>query len=377
MNDENKRRLAVIVTGGGTGGHIYPALAIAEGIRNAEPSAEFLYVGLTEGMEARLVPEAGWDFRGIAGRGMPRRISLDMLKTVGSSVKALLQTKKILKEFRPDLVVGTGGFVSGPVLLVATFFGIPGLLHEQNAMPGVTNKLLSRRVKKVMLAFEEGRKHFNEKAEVEVVGLPVRPQVGNVDRAEALKYFGLEAGRKTVLVTGGSRGARSINRAMVEVATQMNSREDLQLIWATGTLDHNDALNELRQAGIDPQRPGWSVRAYIDKMPYALAIADLCICRSGATTLAELSTAGLPSILIPYPYAAENHQEHNALAMVGHKAAHMILDKDLTGDGLWKTVEVMLGNPFVLADMAAQAKEAMQKNALERIVRICLETAWR
>ncbi|MCL1917813.1 MAG: undecaprenyldiphospho-muramoylpentapeptide beta-N-acetylglucosaminyltransferase [Peptococcaceae bacterium] len=369
--------MRVLVTGGGTGGHIYPALAIAEGIRNAQPEAEVLYVGLREGMEARLVPENGWEFRGIAGRGMPRRISLGMLKTMGSSVKAFWQTKKILKGFHPDLVVGTGGFVSGPVLLVASLFGFPTLLHEQNVWPGMTNKLLARRVKKVMLAFEEGRAHFPERCPVEVVGQPVRPQVGHVERSEGLEFFGLVPGKKVLLVTGGSRGARSLNRAMVTVAEHLSEREDMQLIWATGTLDYEDTLAELKRVDIDPQRRGWCVAAYIENMPQALAAADLCVCRAGATTLAELSAARLPSILIPYPHAAENHQEFNARALVERKAARLILDKELTGDGLWEKVDELLKNAFVLEEMAARTGEALQGKALERIVRICLETAWR
>jgi len=367
----------VIVTGGGTGGHIYPALAIAEGIRKAQPQAEILYVGLKEGMEARLVPEAGWDFQGIAGRGLPRRLSLTLLKTVGSNLKALWQTKKIMKDFHPDLVVGTGGFVSGPVLLVASLFGVPALLHEQNVWPGMTNKLLARRVKRVMLAFADGRSHFPESCPVTVVGQPVRPSVGRVDREEALGFFGLEPGKKVLLVTGGSRGARSINRAMVSIAEKLREREDVQLIWATGTLDYEDSLAELRRLGIEPQRPGWHVAAYIEKMPHALAVADLCVCRAGATTLAELSAAGLPSILIPYPYAAENHQEFNARAMVDGGAARMVLDKEMTGEGLWQEVERLLGNAFALKEMAARAGEAMRRDALESIVGICLETAWR
>jgi UDP-N-acetylglucosamine--N-acetylmuramyl-(pentapeptide) pyrophosphoryl-undecaprenol N-acetylglucosamine transferase len=282
-----------------------------------------------------------------------------------------------LKDFRPDLVVGTGGFVSGPVLLVSSFFGIPTLLHEQNVWPGMTNKLLARRVKRVMLAFEEGRKHFPARCPVEVVGQPVRPQVGNVDRLEALRLFALEPGKKVLLVTGGSRGARSINRAMVKVAEHLQEREDVQLIWATGTLDYEDALEELRLLGIDPQRKGWHIAAYIENMPQALAAADLCVCRAGATTLAELSAAGLPSILIPYPHAAENHQEFNARAVVDHNAARMILDKDLAGEDLWSQIDELLNNAFALEDMAARAKEALQSDALQSIVEICLETAWR
>ncbi|MCL1790647.1 MAG: undecaprenyldiphospho-muramoylpentapeptide beta-N-acetylglucosaminyltransferase [Peptococcaceae bacterium] len=368
--------MRVILAGGGTGGHIYPALAIAEGIRKASPQAEILYVGLKEGMEARLVPDAGWDFQGIAGRGLPRRLSLTLVKTVGSNLKALWQTKKILKEFHPDLVVGTGGFVSGPVLLMASLFGVPALLHEQNVWPGMTNKMLARRVKKVMLAFADGRRHFPESCPVAVVGQPVRPSVGRVNRGEALRFFGLESGKKVVLVTGGSRGARSINRAMVFVADKLREREDVQLIWATGTLDYEDSMAELRQLGVDPHKSGWHVAAYIENMPHALAAADLCVCRAGATTLAELSAAGLPCILIPYPFASENHQEFNARAMVDAGAARMILDKEMTGEGLWQEMESLLDNAFMLKEMGIRAGDAMQRDALESIVGICLETGW-
>jgi len=351
-------------------------LAIAEVIGAKVPQAEFLYVGLQEGMEAHLVPEAGLPFRGISGRGLPRRVTVDLLKTIGSNMRALYQTKKILRDFHPDLVVGTGGFVSGPVILVASFFGIPTLLHEQNALPGVTNKLLARRVKKVMVAFADGQAYF-PKAETVVVGLPVRSVIGQISRADGLAAFNLQSGKKTVLVTGGSRGAQSLNRAMGKAAIYMASRSDLQLIWATGTLDYEACIAELDKAGLTWQRPGWHIAPYIKTMPEALAAADLCICRAGASTLAELSASGRASVLVPYPFAAENHQEYNARALAERGAARLILDRDLTGEGIWQQIAELTSNPFLLESMGARAREAFPHDALDRIVNICLETAWR
>jgi len=369
--------LRVIVTGGGTGGHIYPALAIAQGLLDHEPDAKILYVGTRAGMEARIVPEAGWEFAGVSGRQLPRQLSVEMLKTTVVSFKALWETKEILRKFRPDLVIGTGGYVSGPVVLTAALFGIPTLLHEQNAWPGFTNRVLARAVRGVMVAFPESIKHFKPQAKVTVVGFPVRPEIGQVDRAAGARRLRLRPDRLTVLVTGGSRGARSINQAMATVAANLRQYPEVQLIWATGQATYEETLAALRAKGINWDRPQWRIMEYVQDMPAALACADLCITRAGAATLAELTLAGKPSILIPYPYAAANHQEHNARSLVENGAARLILDRDLSGERLWHDIEGLLRQGPVLEEMAAAAKKLARPDALDKIVGLCLETAWR
>lgn len=369
--------MRVIVTGGGTGGHIYPALAIAKGILAREPGSQILYVGTKEGMEARLVPEAGIDFQGVSGQGLPRKLSVETIKVGAKSFKALWETKQILKNFKPDLVVGTGGYVSGPVVLTAALFGIPTLLHEQNALPGITNKILARFVRKVMVTFPESIAHFGVRKKLVLTGLPVRPEIGGVSRDEGALRFGLHPERLTLLVTGGSRGARSINQAMPTVLKHLAARPDIQVIWATGKATYNETQKALNEAGIAWNRDNWKVLEYLKDMPEALACADLFIGRAGATSLAELMVAGKPGILIPYPFAAENHQEFNARALEKDGAAWVILDSELTGENLWEIIQELLAKPQDLKRMADAAKGLGQLNALEKIVNVCIETAWK
>lgn len=368
--------MRVILTGGGTGGHIYPALAIAQGLLARDAETKILYVGIREGMEARLVPEAGLAFSGISGKGLPRKLSLDTLKVLGQSVKALWETKAILREFHPDLVVGTGGYVSGPVVLTAALFNIPTLLHEQNALPGITNRLLARVVRRVMVTFPESLAHFGGKKKPEIVGLPVRQEIGKVSRAEGAKHFGFRADHRTLLVTGGSRGARSLNRAMIDVLENLAQDPTLQVIWATGKLTYEETIQGLEKRGIVWKRPEWRIMEYLKDMPEALACSDLYIGRAGAASLAELMIAGVPSLLIPYPFAAENHQEHNAQALVQAGAARIILDSELEGKRLYKEVEELTSQPALLAKMGAAAQILAQPQALNKIVDLCRAIGW-
>jgi UDP-N-acetylglucosamine--N-acetylmuramyl-(pentapeptide) pyrophosphoryl-undecaprenol N-acetylglucosamine transferase len=369
--------MRVIMTGGGTGGHIYPALAIAKGLLSSDTATEILYVGTRDGMEARLVPEEGIAFAGISGKGLPRRLSLDTIKVLGKSLKALWETKKILHQFHPDLVVGTGGYVSGPVVLTAALFNIPTLLHEQNAFPGITNRLLARVVRRVMLTFPESMEHFGVKKKLELVGLPIRSEIGQVSRMDGAKHFELRPDRLTLLVTGGSRGARRLNQAMIVVLEHLVRRSDIQVIWATGKTTYAETIEELKKRAITWKRPEWRVLEYLKDMPEALACADIYIGRAGAASLAELMVAGIPSLLIPYPYAAENHQEHNAQALVHAGAAQVILDSELDGERLWKEVDRLISQPAFLVKMGAAAKTLAQPQALNKIVALCKATAWR
>lgn len=366
----------VMLTGGGTGGHIYPALAIAKGLMARDAETQILYVGIRDGMEARLVPEAGIAFEGISGKGLPRRLSLETIKVMGNSFKALWETKKLLHQFHPDLVVGTGGYVSGPVVLTAALFNVPTLLHEQNALPGITNRLLARVVRRVMVTFPESLERFGVKNKLELVGLPVRPEIGQVSRDAGARYFKLRPDRLTLLVTGGSRGARTLNQAMTEVLAQLARRPEIQVIWATGKATYAETLEDLKKRAITWNRPEWRVLEYLNNMPEALACADLFIGRAGAASLAELMIAGIPSVLIPYPFAAENHQEHNAQALVQAGAARIILDSELNGERLWKEVNGLISQPKLLSQMGNAARSLAQPQALNKIVNLCRETAW-
>ena len=369
--------MRVIVTGGGTGGHIYPALAIARGLLAKDPKTKILYVGTREGMEAHLVPNSGIEFAGVSGQGLPRKIGIEMFKVVGKSFRALWETKQILRRFHPDLVVGTGGYVSGPVVLTAALFRIPTLLHEQNAFPGITNKMLARVVRRVMVTFPESIEHFGANNKIVRVGLPVRPEIGQISKAEGSKHFGLRPEKKTILVTGGSRGARSLNRAMLTVLGNLVVRPEIQVIWATGKETYQETIEGLKREMVAWERPQWRVVEYLEDIPQALACADFCIGRAGAASLAEITVAGKASILIPYPHAAENHQEHNARAVAQSGAANIILDSDLDGETLWQMINELISDSALLKSMSAAAKDLAQPEALAKIVNLCWETGWR
>lgn len=374
---KGEEKVRVMITGGGTGGHIYPALAIAKGLLARDSKTEILYVGIEDGMEARLVPEAGIEFKGISGKGLPRKLSLETVKVIGKSFKALWETKNILRKFHPDLVVGTGGYVSGPVVLTAALFNIPTLLHEQNALPGITNRILARFVRRVMVTFPESIAHFGVKHKMELVGLPVRQEIGQISREAGARHFGLHPDRLTLLVTGGSRGARTLNQGMVTVLAKLLQHPEIQVIWATGTLTYGETIEELEKRGISWQRSQWRVLEYLKDMPEALACADLYIGRAGAASLAELMVAGIPGILVPYPFAAENHQEHNAQALVQGGAAKLVLDSECGGERLWQEVEGLVSQPALLKKMGAAALALAQPKALQKIVDLCLATDWR
>lgn len=368
--------MRVIVTGGGTGGHIYPALAIARGLLDRDSTTKILYVGTREGMEARLVPSNGLEFAGVSGQGLPRKVGLEMLKVAGKSLRALWETKEILRRFHPDLVIGTGGYVSGPVVLTAALFGVPTLLHEQNAFPGITNKILARIVRRVMVTFPESIQHFGANKKIVRVGLPVRSEIGQFSKVEGAKHFGLRPVNKTILVTGGSRGARTLNQAMITVLKKLAMRPEIQVIWATGKETYQETIEGLKREIVAWERPQWRIIDYLEDIPQALACADLCIGRAGAASLAEIAIAGKASILVPYPHAAENHQEHNAQAVAKGGAARIILDADLDGEKLWQMIDELISDSSLIKSMSDAAQELAQPEALSKIVDLCWKTAW-
>ena len=361
--------MRIILTGGGTGGHIYPALAVAERLQALHPDCEILYVGTDRGLEKDIVPKRNLPFRTIHAEGLPRKLTPALLKAVKKSADGCLEARKIVKSFQPDVVIGTGGYVCGPVVLAAKLQGVPTMIHEQNAFPGITNKLLARFANCIMVNFEESKKYFVHKERIKVTGLPVRQEVLAVEKNESLAYFGFSAEKTTLLVSGGSRGARSLNRAMVDAYPELLKHPDLQIIHLTGKTDYEDTMTALQEKGIDiAEHPQVVIKSYLDEMQYGLGAADFCVGRAGATFLAEVTACGLPCILIPYPYAAENHQEYNAKALVEQNAASMILDKDLTGSTLCQAVLSLYQNSENRKQMAAQSFAMGKRDALAQIV---------
>lgn len=363
--------MRILLAGGGTGGHIYPALAIAERLKELHPECEILYVGTEKGLESRIVPQRGIPFRTVAVEGLPRKLSPALLKAIGKAAGGCVEAKKIVKQFRPDLVIGTGGYVCGPVVLAAWMAGIRTMIHEQNAFPGVTNKILARFASVTMVNFQAAEQYFVHKKRIYVTGLPVRQEVLRTEKKAGLDYLGFSADKITLLISGGSRGARSINRAMAKAYPDLVKLDDLQILHLTGTLDYQDTLDAIAAEGIDLQAyPQVLVKPYLDEMQYGLAAADFCVCRAGATFLAELTACGLPGILIPYPYAAENHQEYNAKALVDQHAAVMILDKELTGKRLYQNIMELYQQPEKRKQMAAHARNAGKRDSLDQIIQL-------
>lgn len=358
-----------VVSGGGTGGHIYPALAIAGGLKERYPGAEVLYIGTAKGMEADIVPQEGLPFQGIEASGLARKLSLRNLTVLLQAGRGFLQACRIIRRWRPDVVIGTGGYVCGPVVLAAALSRVPTLIHEQNAYPGVTNRILSRFARRVAVTFADSIKYFPRRAEVRLTGLPVRPEITAADRETALVKWRIPRDSFVLLSFGGSRGARAINRAMTAVIKNLGSRPGLHIIHITGTAGYQEFMDDCASSGIMLDKLGnVTIMPYLYAMQDAMAAADLVISRAGAATLAELTVMGLPAILVPYPHAAENHQEFNARALEKEGAAIVILDRDLNGETLGEKVTALLERRELLAEMRAASKRQGKKEALKDII---------
>ena len=369
--------MRVLISGGGTGGHIYPALTIARTIAGLTKSCEILFVGTKQGLEADIVPKEGFDFATVDAAGFERKLSLSNLRTIYKTLAGLGQAIGILRRFRPDVVIGTGGYVCGPVLLMASLMGIPTMIHESDVIPGVTNKILARFVKKVTVGYAEAASGFGGSAtKVVATGNPIRDEVMSATRSKGLEALGLKAGVLTVLVAGGSRGARSINNAMIDVHRRFAGQQTIQILHITGQNEYNNVVGLIDQAGIDIAKTGnIIIKPYLYNMPEALAAADIAVFRAGAIGLAELTARGIPAILIPYPYAAANHQEHNARAVEQHGAAIVISDKDLTGLCLADTIESLRGAPEKLQSMADASRRLGRPDAARTIAELAINLA--
>ncbi len=373
MKDQAMR---VILTGGGTGGHIYPAVAIGQAIQKEWPETEFLYMGTRAGLENKIIPSTNFPMAVIDVEGWQRKWSLQALKAGGKAVGAFFAARKIIRDFAPQLVIGTGGYVCLPVVWAAAHLGITTLLHEQNALPGLTNRFLSSRVDRVLLTFAEAKQYFPAKVQdrLFVTGLPVRPAILEVKREEGLHYFGFSPEKLTLVGVGGSRGAKSINRAMLAVCRKFAEDPRVQIVHLTGQTDFQEFQEELQSAGINWGNNGnVIIKPYLHEMEYALACADLCVARCGAAFLAEMTAKGIPGILIPYPYATENHQEYNARALVEQGAAELMLDRELTGAGLLQKVDGILFEREKRVKMAQKSQLAGKIDALEKIKQIIKE----
>jgi UDP-N-acetylglucosamine--N-acetylmuramyl-(pentapeptide) pyrophosphoryl-undecaprenol N-acetylglucosamine transferase len=360
--------LKIVISGGGTGGHIYPALALIKEIKKLNPSAEFLYIGTEKGLESGIVTREGISFKTIDITGFKRKLSFDNIKTISRFITGVKKSKRFIKDFNPDVVIGTGGYVCGPVVYAASKLHIPTIIHEQNSIPGLTNKFLSRYVNKVAVCFEEAKEYF-PKEKVILTGNPRASEVVGKDDAKGRESVGLNSFQKSVLLVGGSRGARPLNDAFLD-ALPVAKEKDYQFLYVTGEV-HYDAVLEKVSAVGNPDNV--IIKPFIHNMPEVLAGVDLVVARAGATTLAELTALGLPSILVPSPYVTNNHQEKNARSLSEKGAAILRLEKELTGKQLIEDIDSILLNQQRLEDMKKASSKIGIPDAAKRLYNVINE----
>lgn len=357
-----QHKLRVIISGGGTGGHIFPALAIANAIRKLNPETEFLFVGAQGKMEMEKVPAAGYKIEGLWISGIKRELTIDNLSFPFKVLSSVSKALRIIREFKPDVAVGVGGYASGPLLYAASLKNIPCLIQEQNSYPGITNKILAKRVQKICVAYDGMEKYF-PKEKILLTGNPVRENVLKIEgkRQEAFSFFRLNPEKKTILVVGGSQGARSINRSILAGLNEIR-QADVQVVWQTGKLFYDEAQNAVSSAGMENVR----VFDFISQMDFAYAAADLIVSRAGASTVSEILLVGKPSVMVPLPTAAEDHQTKNIEAMVRKNAALMVRDADASAQ-LVATALATLRDEQLLKSLASNAAAQALPNSAEKI----------
>ena len=354
--------MKIVVSGGGTGGHIYPALALISEIQKENKAAEFLYIGTEKGLESKLVPKENIPFKSIHITGFQRKLSFENVRTIFRFLKGVRDSKKLLKESRADIVIGTGGYVCGPVVYAAAKLGIPTIIHEQNSVPGLTNKFLSKYVDRIATCFEEASAFF-PKEKVVLTGNPRASEVLGQDGIKGRLSVGLKINKPVVLIFGGSRGAKPINDAVLKSLTEL-SEKPYQVLYVTGEVHYEEVKKETALIG-SPENV--VIKPFLHNMPEILAGTDLTVARSGATTLAELTSLGIPSILIPSPYVTNNHQEKNARSLSDHGAAILLQEKELTSKRLIELMDHILMDDKKLMDMKKSAKELGIPDAAKKL----------
>jgi UDP-N-acetylglucosamine--N-acetylmuramyl-(pentapeptide) pyrophosphoryl-undecaprenol N-acetylglucosamine transferase len=358
----SKEQPRILIAAGGTGGHVFPAIAVADEIKKQNLHAEFLFVGTKGKIEAQIVPQRGYAIAFIWISGFHRSLRLNNLLFPIKIVVSLVQSFFLIKRFQPDVVVGTGGYVCGPVLYIASLMGFPAVVHESNSFPGITTRMLSTRAAKIFTAFAATARWLKRKDNIELIGTPTREILGTVSQEDGLRFFNLNPFKKTVLVFGGSLGAASINQTTKAMLNDL-AGSDIQVIWQTGNTETDVDKTTMTNCRINK---------FIDKMEYAYAAADVIICRSGATTLAELTRLGKAAILIPYPYAAADHQKYNAQTLVEAGAAVMIADQDVKTK-LKTELLSLLGNNKKRQQMNEASRTLGKPNAGKEIAQRILE----
>lgn len=369
--------MKLVVSGGGTGGHIYPGLAVIEFLLDMLPRARVLYVGTAEGMEADIVPKQGIEFARVRSGGIRGKSAVKAMAGAARAALGIVDAFRILKDFRPDVVLGTGGYVSGPVILAAWASRIPCAIQEQNSIPGKTNLVLASFVQRIFCAWEKTKAHFRGSSKVIVTGNPVRKSVIEAKRDEGYRRFGLDPGKTTVLLLGGSRGARTLMEAGLKIAEKVDSF-GFQMLFITGNAYFDMVMERLGlkpQGGIRTVKTGnLIVQAYVYDIEHALAAADVAVCRAGGMTLAEVTARGIPAVVVPSPNVAGNHQEYNARALQELGACEVLTENQGPGAIAEACFDLIL-NREKRERMAAASKAAGRPDAAETIARELIKLA--
>lgn len=359
--------MRIALAGGGTGGHLFPGIAIADELKRVEGSAEVVFIGTEHGIEASIVPREGYAIRYIKAEGIAGKSFVKKGRAVMRTAFSLYQSFKMLRELKPDALIGLGGYASFAPAFAGSLLGIPTLIMEQNAVPGIANKVLSRFADIICVTYHESLSSF-PRNKTYITGNPVRQKILNAGRMSAYELFGLERGKFTVFVFGGSLGARTINNVVCGAFPAISDmREKIQFLHQTGKADYDAVRETYRKWGIKG-----TVAAFIHQMPEAYAVADLVISRAGATTLAELTAVGRPAILIPYPHAAGNHQELNARRLSEMGAARIILDHELDSETLARNIKELFDNAGMRSEMQRSSSSLGRPDAAQKIVEIVM-----
>lgn len=358
--------MKIILTGGGTGGHIYPALAIADKIKDEHPDSEILFVGTEKGLEKILAPQRGYPIRFISVRGFNRKQLLKNVSVIAELMEGIKEARSIIKEFKPDIVIGTGGYVCGPVVKAAADLGIRTYIHEQNVTPGLTNRLLERRAEKVFVGFEEAKRNFKQHDKIVVSGNPVRKDFYCIDKKTARLGLDIAEESFVALSLGGSRGAAKINAVMTEVAAALSGVANTELFFVTGNIHYDETLNAVKEKGVVPEG-NIHVLPYLEDMHRYLSACDIVISRAGAITISEIMVCGKPAILIPSPNVTGNHQYFNAKALADKGGAIIIEEKELNSEKLIDEILKIKGVKKYSDKMATLSRNSITDSAVEII----------
>lgn len=362
--------MRVLFAGGGTGGHINPAISIADYAASKDDKFEALFVGTKSGLETKLVPKAGYNIEYIEIQGFDRKHLLRNFSTVKKLISSRRKCRKLIKQFKPDCIVCTGGYVSGPVTMASKATGVPSLIHEQNVYPGMTVKGSANYVTYLALSFEETINHIKQKEKCVVTGNPIREEILKADYKASREKLGIK--KPFVLIFGGSLGADKINTTVVDMLDRIVKDNKIELLFGTGDRNYEKVMNAVKEKGIKLS-DDVKIVSYIDNMSECMAAADIVVSRAGAITVSEIAALGKPSILIPSPNVVRNHQEQNAREFENKKAAELILEKDLSADALYNKIMSMVNGENKLKEMSKNLKSLAKTDALEKIYELMIK----